>query len=80
MSLLQTHPDYIYVVLQGAGIISEGRPIRGNFWCYKLHKRHTAKVEKLFTKYGSESPEVIEFVSRQEVKWSQVIDNEGREW
>ena len=38
-NLPETHPEYVYIVLQGAGIISEGRPIRGNFYCYKLERK-----------------------------------------
>jgi len=75
----QTHPGFIYVVCQGAGIISIGRPIRGNFYCFKLDEDHEEEVRRLFDGPGSCAPETLEYLNKHERRWSHRIDHEGRE-
>lgn len=77
--LPQTHPGYIYVVCQGAGIIRMGRPIRGNFYCYKLPAGHLQVVEDLFDRLGSTHSETLRYLTTHEKRWSQRVDIHGRE-
>ena len=77
--LEQTHPGYIYVICQGAGIIREGRPIRGNFYCYKLPAGHLSVVEGLFERLGSTHSETLAYLALHEKQWSHRVDAFGRE-
>jgi len=78
-NLPETHPEYVYIVLQGAGIISEGRPIRGNFYCYKLERRHAKVLEQLFETAGNLSSTVAAYLAKHEIKWSHQVDRDGYE-
>lgn len=77
--LEETHPEYVYVILQGAGIISVGRPIRGNFYCYKLERKHAEVLRQLFETAGNLNSTVAVYLKKHELKWSHRIDRDGRE-
>ncbi len=79
MELTETHPEYVYCILQGAGIIRRGRPIRGNFHCYKLPVEHAPELERLFEKHGSGHESVGRFIDAHKIKWSQRVDHNGYE-
>ena len=77
--LPETHPDYVYCIVQGVGIIREGRPIRGNFYCYKLDRVHAAALHELFDGPGSTSGEVGAFLHKYELRWCHDMDQDGFE-
>jgi len=76
--LLETHPGYMYAICQGAGLVREGRPIRGNFYCYKLKRQHAAKVRDLFGAVGPTNIGTLEYLTKHEILWSQSIDEDGK--
>ena len=77
--LPETHPNYVYCILQGAGIVSPGRPIRGNFYCYKLKRRDERELRRRVDEYGSGSEETLYFVTKHAIQWSQRMDPRGYE-
>jgi hypothetical protein len=79
LDLPKTHPSYVYCIVQGAGIISEGRPIRGNFYCYKLGKEHAPTLHRLFEGPGSRSDETGAFLHKHELRWCHDMDQDGFE-
>ncbi len=78
-ALPETHPSYVYAICQGAGLVREGRPIRGNFYCYKLKRVHAAKVRDLFRTVGPTRIGTLDYLTEHEILWSQSIDEYGKE-
>lgn len=79
IDLPETDPYHVYCTLQGAGIVREGRPIRGNFHCYRLNREHAPELRRLMG-HGDEprnDEELLAFINRHEKPWSQRMDREG---
>lgn len=80
--LAETHPEYMYaVVSMDGGYVQLGRPIRGNFYCYKLRRHHAPVVEKLLhnATTNATTQAVVDYLSRHELPWSQSVDDQGYE-
>lgn len=77
--LKETHPEFVYVICQGAGIVREGRPIRGNFYCYKLPRECAGHVRDLFDRLGSQNSVTMEYLERWQIRWSHRVDHRGYE-
>jgi len=79
MSLPETHPGYAYVILQGAGYVQYGRPIRGNFYAYKIPAGLGPTVERYLEDEGPGSPDLAMLLHKNEIRWTHRVDAYGRE-
>jgi hypothetical protein len=78
--LPETDPYHVYVIVQGAGIVSEGRPIRGNYYNYRLDRKHADTVRDLLghrDPFARREVELLAFLREHNKEWCQEIDDEG---
>ena len=84
--LPETDPRHVYCILQGAGIVKEGRPIRGNFYCYRLLRHHSETLRDLLGHNDAPRNDdaLMTLLNEHERPWSQNINREGvpmtRDW
>lgn len=80
--LPKTEPNYVYCILQGAGYMKRGRPIRGgNFYVYKLHKEHATMLQSLLDEKPLDGvqQELSEFLHEHDLRWDQRMTRDGHE-
>ena len=80
IELPETDPYHVYCVVQGAGIVREGRPIRGNFFNYRLDRKHAPRLRQLLgheESFVRNETELLAFLRKHNKQWSQEIDDEG---
>ena len=75
------HPEYVYCILQGAGIIKIGRPISGNFYCYKIPIAQEPLLRELMDSKPIDggTAELGVFIRRYQVAWSHYVAEDGSE-
>jgi len=78
--LPETDPEHVYCILQGAGIIRAGRPIRGNFYCYRLDRKHDltlARLMGLAPGHIRDERGLARFLETHGKPWSNKMDIDG---
>lgn len=77
--LPETDPYHVYCILQGAGIVREGRPLRGNFHCYRLTREHAPELRRLLGHADEprDDQALGAYLDRHAKAWSQNMDREG---
>lgn len=72
-----THPRHAYYEHR-TGLLLLGRPIRSNFYVYKMAASDGEALNAMLSR-GVRESEVLAFLKRVEIRWSQRIDRDGFE-
>lgn len=90
--LRQTHPNFVYCEPMHTGVVYRGRPIRSNYKVHKLVIHKADELEQLMegitplsfppgnVSTSSDAETLMRFIEQHEVRWSQRVDRDGREY